>query len=181
VNAPVLLQWTREDDMMHDFYRVGGVHAMKGAVDSAGKMLAFEDHLITFTDNGRTPVMGGSLSRLGFPEGSCANATLAQTMLPLTIPIGAWRATGSNTIAWAQQSFMGELPAAADRDQVEFLLHINQVPDVELHFIQSDNPPTGLGEHALPPLAPAVGNAIYMATGHRVRTMPLSREGYSLA
>jgi len=51
---------------------------------------------------------------------------------------------------------------------------------VDIHFIQSDFSPTGLGEPALPPLAPAVGNAIFAATGHRVRKMPLSEEGYTI-
>ena len=60
------------------------------------------------------------------------------------------------------------------------VLRIPDAPNVDIHFIQSDNAPTGLGEPALPPLAPAVGNAIFAATGKRVRKMPLSDEGYSI-
>lgn len=310
VKGPVKLQWTREDDTSRDFFRVGGFHAMKGAVDSSGKLVAFEDHLISFTENGEAPVSGGALNQLGFPEGSCKNARLAQTLLPLQIQCGPWRAPGSNTIAWAQQSFLAELAAAAGRDQLAFLLEtlaamsepkpqpdrpsmnkhraiatvklaaekagwgktlpaghgmgvafyfshaghvaevaevsvdsdkritvhkitavadvgpivnlsgaeammqgsvvdalsalmgqkitfekgaisplnfdqypllrMGQTPPVEVHFIPSDNPPTGLGEPAIPPLAPAIGNAIFAASGVRPRTMPLSEDGYTL-
>ena len=60
------------------------------------------------------------------------------------------------------------------------LLRISKAPVIESHYIQSDFPPTGIGEPALPPLIPAVANAIFAATGHRVRTLPLSREGFSV-
>ncbi|MCB1645949.1 MAG: xanthine dehydrogenase family protein molybdopterin-binding subunit [Pseudomonadales bacterium] len=60
------------------------------------------------------------------------------------------------------------------------VLRIAHAPEVDVHFIQSDNPPTGIGEPALPPLAPAVGNAIFAASGIRVRNMPLIDEGFRL-
>lgn len=53
------------------------------------------------------------------------------------------------------------------------LLRIKDAPDVEVYFIKSDKDPQGLGEMSLPPLAPAVANAIFSVTGKRVRKLPL--------
>jgi len=53
------------------------------------------------------------------------------------------------------------------------LLRLNEMPNIEVYIIQSQEPPTGVGEPGVPPIAAAIGNAIFAVTGKRVRSLPI--------
>jgi isoquinoline 1-oxidoreductase beta subunit len=56
------------------------------------------------------------------------------------------------------------------------MLRINEMPVVEVHILDSGEPAGGLGEPGVPSVAPAVTNAIFAATGKRIRTLPIDRD-----
>jgi len=71
-----------------------------------------------------------------------------------------------------------EVTASAGRiDQGNFndyrVLRIGGTPDTRIHLVSSEAPPAGVGEPGVPPIAPAVANAIFAATGKRFRELPL--------
>lgn len=111
IKSPVKLQWTREDDMTHDFYRAGGFHSFKGGVDPAGKLAFWQDHLINFSHDGKKSVIASAPPQPAheFPAQLIGNFRLSQSLLPLKTTCGLWRAPGSNTFAWAVQCFLQEL------------------------------------------------------------------------
>lgn len=55
------------------------------------------------------------------------------------------------------------------------MLRINEAPKIEVYIVPSDEKPTGVGEPSVPPVAPAVANAIFAVTGKRVRKLPIRR------
>jgi isoquinoline 1-oxidoreductase beta subunit len=57
------------------------------------------------------------------------------------------------------------------------ILRIDRAPKVEAHVIRSGQGWGGVGEPGVPPIAPAVANAIFAATGRRIRRLPLTAEG----
>jgi isoquinoline 1-oxidoreductase beta subunit len=56
------------------------------------------------------------------------------------------------------------------------MIRMNQAPPIEVHLVMSDEAPTGIGEPTVPVIAPAVSNAIFAATGKRLRRLPIRRE-----
>ncbi len=302
VRRPVQLQWTREDDMQHDFYRPAAWHHFKAGINADGRMSAFDHHFITFGSDGEV-VSGAGLSPGHYPAGLVPNFRLRQSIIETNVPTGPWRSPGHSAYCWAYQSFFDEVAMAAGRDQLEFrvdllsrsfgeppldlertrntlklaaqkagwgsrqlgenrglgmafhfdhggfvshvaevvadgskvrvekvwsgidvgpilnlsgaknqvegavvdalstaqleitfadgavqqsnfhdygLLRIDQAPEIECHFIQSDNSPTGLGEPPIAAATPAITNAIFAATGTRIRELPFRRSGISI-
>jgi len=310
---PVKLLWNRTDDIQHDFYRPGGYHFFKGAVDASGKLTALHDHFVTFGDE-KAVASSADMTAAEFPAKAVDNLLYERSTMPLGVPTGPLRAPGSNALAFAFQSFLDEMAHAAGQDPVRFqlallgeprdlsdtparsfgpgfppmpgfhtgrmrgvvekvaemsgwgkrslpartgmgfgcyfshlgyfaevvqatvaadgqikldkvwiaadcgkqvinpsgalnqvqgaaldglsaalgqkitieggrvvqtnfhqypMLRMRQAPPVEVEFVHTDYPPTGLGEPALPPVIPALCNAIFAATGKRVRSLPI--------
>lgn len=298
IRAAVQLQWSREDDMRHDFYRPAGWHHFRAGIDGRNTMIAFDHHFVTF-GRGARPVSGADIPRNHYPAGLVPHFRLRQSLIETHVPTGPWRSPGHSAYCWAYQSFFDEVALAAGRDPLAFrldllsksygeppldlartrgtlklaaekagwgrklddnrgmgmafhfdhggfvahvadvvadgsrvkvekvcsaidigpvlnlsgarnqvegcvvdalstaqleitfadgaarqgnfddygLLRIDQSPEVECHFIQSDNPPTGLGEPPIAPATPAIANAIFAATGTRIRELPFIRSG----
>ncbi|MEL0650163.1 molybdopterin cofactor-binding domain-containing protein [Algibacter sp. TI.3.09] len=73
---------------------------------------------------------------------------------------------------YADFGFVDGVPKSNNFDSYQ-MIRMGQTPKVDVHFIESDIDPTGLGEPTLPPIGAAVANAIYAATGNRINKQPL--------
>ncbi|HET6970341.1 MAG TPA: molybdopterin cofactor-binding domain-containing protein, partial [Phenylobacterium sp.] len=96
-------------------------------------------------------------------------------------PLGAINQVQGATIEGLSHALYQQLTLADGHvEQSNFsdypLIRINKAPPVEVKFVITDYPPTGLGEPALPPALPALTNAIFAATGKRVRELPIRAE-----
>jgi isoquinoline 1-oxidoreductase beta subunit len=79
--------------------------------------------------------------------------------------------------AWFQKITIERGAAAQTNFNAYPMLRMNHSPrSMEVHFVKSTLPPTGLGEPGLPAAAPAVCNAVFAATGRRIRTLPIVGE-----
>jgi len=79
-------------------------------------------------------------------------------------------------------TIMGEITASDGKiNQSNFhdypVLRMNEAPlETHVHIVESDAPPAGVGEPGVPPIAPALANAIFAATGKRIRELPIGRQ-----
>jgi isoquinoline 1-oxidoreductase beta subunit len=304
--VPVKVLWMREDDLAHDFYRPGGYHYIKAGLDDKGKVVAWKNHFVSFSDD-KDPTKFAQAADMGateLPARLVDNVTFEASLMPLGVPTGPMRAPRSNALSFVHQSMIDELAHAAGKDPLQMHLellgeprvlgttafdqfdtgrmravlqevakrsgwgktplpartgmgvasyyshrgyfaevvkaHVSEAgeisvqnvwvvgdigsqiinptgamnqaqgsvidgvgqalalavtfdkgravqgnfhqyplirmpaaPDVDVTFLVSNNPPTGLGEPALPPVIPALTNAIFQATGKRIRNLPI--------
>ena len=125
--APVQVVWTREDDLSHDFYRPAGLHRLRAALDAGGRVTAWAQHLANpsrYAYAGATRV-GPEASEFypdDFPAGCVPNLRYEYTNVDTPIPRGAWRSTLHSANAFAVESFLDEVAAAAGRDPLAFRL-----------------------------------------------------------
>ena len=98
--------------------------------------------------------------------GQVVNPEVAKSQVESAIAFGL-------SAAYYQEIMIEEgriLSANFDDYQV---LRMNEMPRIEVQFVKTDAAPTGLGEPGVPPIAPALANAMFRLTGKRVRTLPL--------
>lgn len=81
--------------------------------------------------------------------------------------------------AWLQEMTFSKGQAQQTNFHQYPMLRIDAAPPIDVQFIESDVQPTGLGEPPLPPIAPAVCNAIFAATGKRIRSLPIRHHDLS--
>jgi isoquinoline 1-oxidoreductase beta subunit len=125
--APVQVVWTREDDLSHDFYRPAALHRLRAALDGSGRVTAWAQHIVNpsryaYAGAARVGPEASEMYVDDFPAACVPSLRYEYTNVDSPIPRGAWRSTLHSANAFAVQSFMDEVAAAAGQDPLSFRL-----------------------------------------------------------
>jgi isoquinoline 1-oxidoreductase beta subunit len=125
---PVMVLWTREDDMQHDFYRPASYHHFSGSVDEAGKISAWK-HFQTSTSieamwnpKGEESPEKSEFATAAFIPYQTPNYRIEYTLAKSGVPRAWWRSVEHSTSGFVVECFADELAAAAGADPLEFRL-----------------------------------------------------------
>lgn len=121
VNKPVKLLWTREEDMMHDFYRPAGVNQLKAGLDANGMPTALHFKVASQSVTQRAFGLPKDTLDPFMAEAAVAGYNIANTQHDMVIHdtgvrVGYWRAVSHSMNAFANESFIDELAKAAGQD-----------------------------------------------------------------
>ncbi|MES2510352.1 MAG: xanthine dehydrogenase family protein molybdopterin-binding subunit [Pseudomonadota bacterium] len=121
VNKPVKLIWSREDDMTHDFYRPMSVHQLAAAVGPDGKPTAMTFRMVSQSVTGRVFGLPGDVQDPLMTEAALAPYDIPATSHAIVkhdsgLRVGYWRSVSHALNAFANESFIDELAAAAGKD-----------------------------------------------------------------
>jgi isoquinoline 1-oxidoreductase beta subunit len=147
VGAPVMVVWTREDDMQHDFYRPASYHRLAAAVGGKGEPLAWS-HRMTSTsiasfweppEHGKpeeSEVGGASNLPYAFPH-----LQMEYAPAPTGVPVAWWRSVEHSITGFVVESFLDEVAAAAGADPLAFRLELLAEPRHVADPVSPDSPP----------------------------------------
>ena len=127
---PVKLQWSREDDVKHDFYRPSGKHEMKAGLDANGKITSWTQRLASAGKYYRRPNVkpedqyGAELYVDDFPAQVIENLRIEWFEVKSGMPRGSWRAPAHTANAFVVQSFIDEIAHASGQDPLQLRLDL---------------------------------------------------------
>src|SRR5712692_7362181 len=127
---PVMVLWTREDDMQHDFYRPASYHKLQGALDANGNLAAWKHFQTSTSIAAKWSQKGANDSGLGeFGTGATVPYTtphlrIEYTLAESSVPRAWWRSVEHSSSGFVMESFIDELAAAANQDPLAFRLKL---------------------------------------------------------
>jgi isoquinoline 1-oxidoreductase subunit beta len=127
---PVMVLWTREDDMQHDFYRPASYHKLLGALDGEGKLAAWKHFQTSTSIAAKWSEKGADDPGLGeFGTGATIpyatpNIRVEYTLAHSSAPRAWWRSVEHSSSGFVMESFIDELAHAAGQDPLAFRLKL---------------------------------------------------------
>ncbi|TVQ89372.1 MAG: xanthine dehydrogenase family protein molybdopterin-binding subunit [Chromatiaceae bacterium] len=123
LGRPIQVVWTREDDLRHGVYRPAGLNRLRGGLDRAGRLVAWQHRVVA-------PSILARVAPAAVADGVDRTAVDGAVDLPYAIPnrqvqyrqvdsplpVGFWRAVGTSQNTWITECFLDELAAAGGRD-----------------------------------------------------------------